>query len=62
MRSRHSVLAALALAVLSSPLFAGGGVGSQMPPVELEGYANTKATSFDDFLGRTVLIEFFAYW
>ena len=38
------------------------GVGSKLPVVELEGYANTAAKSFDDFLGRAVLIEFFAYW
>jgi hypothetical protein len=62
MTARQSLLAAVALAILSSPLLAGGGVGSQLPPVELEGYTNTKATSFDDLLGRTVLIEFFAYW
>ena len=38
------------------------GVGSKVPVVELEGYSNTAAKTFDDFLGRAVLIEFFAYW
>lgn len=38
------------------------GVGSKMPAVELEGYSNTAAKTYDDFLGRAVLIEFFAYW
>jgi len=36
--------------------------GSKLPPVVLEGLAQTGAKSFDDFLGRAVLIEFFAYW
>lgn len=36
--------------------------GSKLPPVELEGLAQTGAKSFDDFLGRAVLLEFFAYW
>jgi hypothetical protein len=30
--------------------------------VVLEELAQTGAKSFDDFLGRAVLIEFFAYW
>lgn len=38
------------------------GVGSKMPEVELEDYSQTPAKSFDDFMGRAVLIEFFAYW
>ncbi|MFQ5503716.1 MAG: hypothetical protein ACE5F1_02835 [Planctomycetota bacterium] len=37
-------------------------VGASLPSVELEGFANTKARSLADFAGRTVLIEFFAYW
>jgi hypothetical protein len=52
---------ALALAALSLPALAGT-VGNPLPAPELEGLAQTQAKSFDDFLGRTVLIEFFAYW
>ena len=37
-------------------------VGSPLPVVELEGFAQTGAESFDVFAGRLVLIEFFAYW
>jgi hypothetical protein len=37
-------------------------VGTKMPAVELEGLSQTPAKSYEDFLGRTVLIEFFAYW
>ena len=28
----------------------------------LEGFSQTKAKRFNDFVGRAVLIEFFAYW
>lgn len=52
---------ALALAALGAPAFAQG-VGTKIPVIELEGYSQTPAKSFDDFLGRAVLIEFFAYW
>lgn len=54
-------LAALACAVVSAPS-AAQGIGSKMPLVELEGYANTPAKTFDEFMGRAVLIEFFAFW
>ena len=37
-------------------------VGTQLPSVELEEFSLTKAKSFDDFLGRAVLLEFFAHW
>ena len=36
--------------------------GSFIEPFELEGFASTEAKSMNDYLGRTVLIEFFAYW
>lgn len=35
---------------------------SMLDQVELEGFAKTKAETFNEFAGRTVLIEFFAYW
>jgi hypothetical protein len=38
-------------------------VGTPGPTdVELEDFAQTEAESYDDFFGRAVLIEFFAYW
>ena len=38
-------------------------VGTSMPDkVALEGFDQTPARSYDDFYGRAVLIEFFAYW
>jgi len=36
--------------------------GGQLPQVELTDFGQTKAKSIDDFSGRAVLIEFFAYW
>jgi hypothetical protein len=54
---------ALSLLLLSLALPASAqGVGSQIPKIELEGYGQTGAKSFEDFFGRAVLIEFFAYW
>lgn len=38
-------------------------VGSSLPAdVELEGFTQTGAKSYGDLFGRTVLLEFFAYW
>lgn len=59
-RKRHLLLA-LALGALALPSFAGN-VGSLLPRPSLEGLAQTPAKSFDDFQGRAVLIEFFAFW
>jgi thiol-disulfide isomerase/thioredoxin len=36
--------------------------GSELRSVELVDFQLTKAKSFEDFLGRTVLLEFFAHW
>ena len=64
MRRTRTIFPALvvaALAALAVPALAGN-VGSTLPPPELEDFAQTPAKSFDDYMGRTVLIEFFAYW
>jgi hypothetical protein len=37
-------------------------VGSQLPPLQLEGLAQSKATTVQDLKGRALLIEFFAFW
>lgn len=61
---RRKWFAALALVVAafaSAPAHAQA-PGSKLPPVVLEGLSQTGAKSYDDFLGRAVLIEFFAYW
>jgi hypothetical protein len=51
----------LGLAGLIAPA-AAQDVGTPIPKIELEGYSQTGAKSFEDFYGRAVLIEFFAYW
>lgn len=58
---RHMLAASALLAGLALPATAQG-VGSRIPEIQLEGYSQTEAKSFDDFYGRAVLIEFFAYW
>ena len=61
MKKMRFTLAALAVLASAAPVFAGA-VGKTMPKVGLEGFAQTQATTYDDTLGRTVLIEFFAFW
>jgi hypothetical protein len=52
-----------ALALAAAPLApVGVGVGDPLPEVTLEGFTQTKATTFEDLAGRAVLFEFFAYW
>jgi len=61
METRTIPLATLvlgAVAMLVPPAFAGG----QIPKIELTEFSQTKAKAFDDLAGRTILIEFFAYW
>jgi len=63
-RASHTLaLAGLGLALASAApagAVSAGGHGSS--GIELEDLAQTGASSFDDFTGRAVLIEFFAYW
>ena len=56
-----TALALTALLAGTAPA-AAQGVGSQMPDLDLRDFAQTEATSLDDFYGRAVLLEFFAYW
>lgn len=53
---------ALAVAAAVAPAPLSSGVGDPLPAVKLEGFTQTRATSLDDFVGRALLIEFFAYW
>jgi thiol-disulfide isomerase/thioredoxin len=55
-----SFLAVSLLAALPGP--APQGVGSKLPPIALEGFAQTPAKSFEDYSGRAVMFDFFAYW
>ena len=58
MRARHLLAVALCLVLAAA---ATAQVGQPLPDHELEGFSQTPAKSYDDFLGRAVLIEFFAY-
>ena len=59
-----------ALALASFPILCAGaaaaaggdGVGERIGAVAVKDLAETQADSFDDFVGRTVLIEFWAEW
>ena len=56
---------ALGAVALSARPAQAQGAGSKLPaPIVggLEGFTQTPAKSFDEFAGRAVLIEFFAYW
>lgn len=57
----RGVIAPLAVAALGT-LTSAQEVGSPVPALELEGLSNTEAGSYDEMLGRAVLLEFFAYW
>lgn len=52
---------ALALGLVGASL-AAQDVGSRLRPVDLVGFQHTKAQRFDDFIGRAILLEFFAHW
>ena len=52
-------LAIVALAAAGEAQDIGSPIGSE---VELEGFSQTGAKSFNDYTGRLVLIESFAYW
>jgi len=55
------LLSLLAIGFLGSAA-AAQAVGSTLPPVELENFTQTDARSYDDLVGRAVLLEFFAHW
>lgn len=58
-RTTWAVPALLTMAAVPAT---GQDVGSYLPSLELDDFAQTGARSLDDFVGRAVLIEFFAYW
>ena len=62
MKLLQMLLAPVALAAFLAPSPVGGVVGKSMPAIPIEGLAQTKAKSLDDFSGRAVLVEFFAFW
>lgn len=59
--SRLAAPAVLALSVLTTG--AQAQVGQPVPDdVSLGDFAQTAAEDFEDFSGRTILVEYFAYW
>ena len=62
MKPIYMLLAPVALAALLALSPAEGVVGKSMPTIPIEGLAQTKAKSLDDYIGRAVLVEFFAFW
>ncbi len=52
-------LALGAASLLSTPALV---PGDKLPTPELEGFSQTDAESYEDYVGRAVLIEFFEYW
>lgn len=62
MSPRSLLSVSLVLGALAMPATAQSVGGGLPPKVELEDFGLTPAKSYDDFMGRAVLIEFFAYW
>lgn len=65
MRPLHLLPAAVPALALGAVTFFSAPVavvGDALPRPELENFKQTEATSFADYAGRTVLIEFFEYW
>ena len=61
MKTRSYLISILALAAFALP--AGSArAGGTVPAASLDDFAQTKAKSFDDFAGRAVLMEYFAFW
>lgn len=60
-RKRFLALAIAGAALCAAPVHAQA-PGSKLPEVTLENLTQTGAKTFEDFTGRAVLIEFFAYW
>lgn len=61
MRRSHAAPAAL-LALAAALPAAAQKVGSRVPGLPLAEICGSRAASFEDFVGRTLLIEYFAYW
>lgn len=55
-------LAPLVLAVVPASVAPVDAVGKSLPTEMVTDLAQTKAKSLSDYAGRTILVEFFAYW
>ncbi|MFT6107243.1 MAG: hypothetical protein ACJA2W_000147 [Planctomycetota bacterium] len=52
----------LALLLAAAAPLAAADVGAALPTPEFDELKQTAATSFEDFTGRVVLVEFFEHW
>ena len=59
--ARRAALLPLAALLAALPA-AGQEVGSRVVSLPLVDFAGTQAISYEEFVGRAVLIEYFAYW
>ena len=57
---KSQLIAALGIGLLTGTAMAQ--VGDPMPQAKFEAFGNSEATSIDDFRGRLILLEVFAYW
>ena len=55
-------LAVSALGLLLASGAATAQTGGKLPELTFKGFGNTEATTIEDFAGRLVMIEVFAYW
>lgn len=55
-------LASLVLAAVPASVAPVDALGKSLPTPMVTDLAQTKAKSLDDYAGRTILVEFFAYW
>lgn len=61
MKLKQLLFAPIALAALLALSPPTPESGKSLPPIPIEGLAQTKAKSIDEYVGRAILVEFFAY-
>lgn len=57
---KSQLTAALGFGLLASSVMAQ--VGDPMPEAKFTAFGNSEATTIDDYQGRLILLEVFAYW
>ena len=60
MRTPTAIARALGLCLAASAVLTAQ--GDKLPQVSFEGFGNSEAKSLDDFDGRLILVEAFAFW
>ncbi len=58
----HAAAIGAAVVLLAAVPIEGTEVGSALPTPNLADFAQSSATSFSDYFGQAVMLEFFAYW